>query len=67
MKSRFFVLVVLALVVGAGASVAAAGDPKPATKMTDDLAALHEQFLASSVARLPLDTSDSILPVAVIT
>jgi hypothetical protein len=63
MSGKRFVLVVLALVVGGAVSVAAAQGLKPATKMTDDLAALHEQHLAASAARVPLDMTDSILPV----
>ena len=63
MRGKRFVLVVLALVVGGAVSVAAAQGLKPATKMTDDLAALHEQHLAASAARVPLDMTDSILPV----
>ena len=43
MKDRRIVSVVLALIVSGGVGMAAAETLKPATRMTDDLAALHDQ------------------------
>jgi hypothetical protein len=63
-KRTRVVWAVLALLVIGGAGLATAADLKPATRMTDDLAALHDHYVAASAARVPLDVTDSLLPVA---
>ena len=63
MKRSLLALLVVGLVAALGGRAMAA-DPKPSTKMTQDLAALPAQHAAATAAGATLDRATSMLPVS---